>query len=1027
MSVNRHCWPWPRGLHEGTKPLVERYIGISPEASAGESLAAGIGAELGLGPADDAFDLLARGLPDTAAVLIIDGLDLLGQDDEFLRFRWLPQAWPPGLHLVMSTRHPADAQRLSRQQPAAIRIELGPMAPAEAGSLFDVCLHDAGRTVNPQQHAVTSAAIRRCPLPLFVRILAELASRWPARDQVTLDVADLRGIIAYAFDELSADYRHGAVLVSAALRFLAVSRFGLADAELLDALSHDDDVMAAFRARHPSSPDIGHLPYIIWSSLRDDLAPYLAWRAIAGVDVADFFHSELRETARERYFPPGEAGQIHARLAAMFSREGTGPDDHWLEESQRAAGEVTHHLLEADDTRRFDDLTERADYLRAVAGHRAFYAGRSEPRPRPADDLIGQLRRRGRGDIAEALSAAGDMLAVRPEALPQVVQGAGVAVRGPLATRGVGFRRVTPLPPLVNDHGTAITTALACPDGAFLATGDADGRVAWRATADCEPLWCQAGHGSWVTALALSPDGAWLVSAGDDGAVMLWNVATGHREAICLPPPGLPMPQASRLVFVDDTHVIVRRDAEAYRCDIESGHVSRPPGDPFTTRRTSMGDHVAFSPGGEWCVESQSGLRRLTATDLAVGAQRLDVELGDTVASVAVSAGGLLLASTAHGLLRYDLRSPATPPQTAPGPVMDSLSAAGGGFFGLNRPGRQVTHVDDELTVSVVFELHIYARALPRFVRYLDPGRVAISFESGQVEVRAIPDGRVISSNKPALRLSGGTTARDGKQGVGWLTPQTEIITCALGHAPVIKATPHNRNVIAAADAGNGQLVTADSQGTMAAWHDDRVVSTWTIPVPVSSLAEWKDEEGIAVGTADCRVQLLGPRPAEVDIRSSLRAGRVAVNALDAAGNPPRIAAVLRSGLVAWTHDGEVSWRPADPQSTVAGTAVALLADGVSDGNELGRIRLWGQDRDKPVLEWDAHRGAVAWVGPIGDYLASAGADGTIFLIDIPTAEVMGAMHVNGGITAVRALSASELIVLSGPASTFAVVEANFA
>jgi len=1001
------------GLARDAKPFVERYIGISPEASAGGSLAAGIGAELGLGAGDDPFELLAAGLPDAAAVLLVDGLDLLGEDDEFLRFRWLPAAWPPGLHVVMSSRRPADAQRLARQEPATIRIELGPMAQAEAVSLFDSCLRGAGRAVSSAQHATASAAIGRCPLPLFVRILSELAGTWSARDQKVLDVGDLPGIIGYVFDALSADDRHGAVLVAAALRLLAASRFGMADAELLDAMSHDEDVMASFRSRHPDSPPIGYLPYIVWSSLRDDLAPYLAWRAIAGVEVADFFHRELRETAGQRYFGPGGTEQAHAQLAAMFDRQGTDPSGHWVEELRRAAGEITYHLLGAGQTRQFDELTERADYLRAVAGHRAFQAGRSQPQPHPVDDLITQLRRRGREDLAGALIAAGDMLAVRPEAVPQVLQGAGRDVRGPLAIRGVGFRCVSPPPPLVNDHGTQVTAAVAAPDGAFLATGDHDGKVAWRSTSTCEPLWCHAGHGSWVTALALSPDGAWLVSAGDDGAIMVWNVAAGGREAIRLPALR-GMPQASGLVFVDDTHFIARRNAVAYRCDIESGRVNRLPRNPFFSDATDPDDHVAFSPDGKWCVESRSGGYWIKATDLATEARPLDERLHDTVASVAVSPAELLLVSTANGLLRYDLRSPQARAQAASGPVLTSLSAASGGFVGLDRQGRRVIRVDEKLAFSVIADLGIDTYQSARFVRYLDPGRVAVCYDTGQVEVRALSDGRTLSSSRSALRLSGGAIAEDGVQGLGWLASRTEVVTSALGCPPAVETTPHHRSVVAAAAAGDGQLVTVDGQGTMVAWRDGKAVSSGVTlgSVSVSAVAQWRGEEGIAVGTADCRVQCIGPKSAEVDIRSSLWSGRVAVKALDAAGSPPQVAGVLQSGLVAWAQDAEVSWRPADPELTVPGTAVALLPEGVSDGSELGRVRVWGQDRDEPVLAWDAHRGPVAWIGLIGDFMASAGTAGTMFVVNVSTAEVVGAMHLDGGIVAVRILSASEMAVL---------------
>lgn len=421
---------------------------------------------------------------------------------------------------------------------------------------------------------------------------------------------------------------------------------------------------------------------------------------------------------------------------------------------------------------------------------------------------------------------------------------------------------------------------------------------------------------------------------------------------------------------------------------------------------TDPDDHVAFSPGGKWCVESLRGAYWIAATNLATWTRPLDERLHDTVASVAVSAAELLLVSTANGLLRYDLRSPAAGSQAAPGPVLTSLSAADTGFVGLDRQGLRVIRVDEKLAFSVVADLRVDIYQSPQFVRYLDPGRVAVCYDSGRVEVRALSDGRTLSSSRSALRLSGGVIAEDGAQGLGWLASRTEVVTSGLGCPPAVTTTSHNRSVVAAAAAGHGQLVTVDGQGTVVAWRDGKAVSSGVTlgSVAVSAVAEWRGEEGIAVASADCRVQCIGPKSAELDIRSSLRSGRVAVNALDAAGNPPQVAAVLQSGLVAWAHDGEVSWRPADPETTVAGKAVTLLPEGVSDGNELGRVRVWGQDRDEPVLAWDAYRGPVAWIGLIGDFIASAGTAGTMFVVNVSTAEVVGAIHLDGGIVAVRVL-----------------------
>ena len=40
------------------------------------------------------------------------------------------------------------------------------------------------------------------------------------------------------------------------------------------------------------------------------------------------------------------------------------------------------------------------------------------------------------------------------------------------------------------------------------------------------------GHAGAVAAVAVAPDGSWLASASRDGTVQIWDMATGHAQAL---------------------------------------------------------------------------------------------------------------------------------------------------------------------------------------------------------------------------------------------------------------------------------------------------------------------------------------------------------------------------------------------------------------------------------------------------------------------------------------------------------------
>ena len=73
------------------------------------------------------------------------------------------------------------------------------------------------------------------------------------------------------------------MLVERALAYIAASRHGLSDDELLEILWCDPDAHAEFdRRKNPDQPPVNALPPIVWSRLYFELEPYLIERAADG-------------------------------------------------------------------------------------------------------------------------------------------------------------------------------------------------------------------------------------------------------------------------------------------------------------------------------------------------------------------------------------------------------------------------------------------------------------------------------------------------------------------------------------------------------------------------------------------------------------------------------------------------------------------------------------------------------------------------------------------------------------------------
>ncbi len=409
--------------HLGSE-LMYRFIGTTPGSSDGRSLLDGLCRELarrGYGEGEssvpaDYQELFADFRTRLGAVgtrqpliLFLDSLDQLSASQGARGLAWLPTPVPDGVRMVVSTR-PGDTLETMARRGVPVE-EPGPMRQADGEELLRRWLKTASRSLEPQgyqERAVLAKFQASGGNPLYLRLAFEQARRWK-RDQAPEDLATgVEGIIAgNTYGWLAEQDNHGEVLVSHALGYLAASRRGLGEDELLDLLSCDVEVYRWFlRGTYHLPPDVVkaaarygqgedsqrarrwllelkdddarqseldeflaallpardgvRLPVVLWSRLFADLRPYLSERSAEGATLIAFYHRELEQVAHRAYLT-GDEYACHLRLAGYFRRQADPGDDHtWTGASVRGLSELPYHLTQGagTDHERWQDLLD---------------------------------------------------------------------------------------------------------------------------------------------------------------------------------------------------------------------------------------------------------------------------------------------------------------------------------------------------------------------------------------------------------------------------------------------------------------------------------------------------------------------------------------------------------------------------------------------------------------------------------------------------------------------------------------------
>lgn len=245
-------------------------------------------------------------------------LDSVHQLDDY-SLAWIPERLPEKVRMVLTTRPGPSLVSLRRRLPQEYVLEVSPMPEDTGEMLLDRWLEEAGRTLQDSQRKEILNKFQEVGgNPLYLKLAFEEARLWRSdREDISLS-SDIEGIIRDRYERLSSHVNHGQMLVSKSLGYLAASRQGLSEDELLDILSQDDDVYGELCERYHVVLPERRLPFIVWYRFYFDLASYLSERMSQGVPLLGFYHRELEETARHAYLDGDNKYEMHRSLADYF-------------------------------------------------------------------------------------------------------------------------------------------------------------------------------------------------------------------------------------------------------------------------------------------------------------------------------------------------------------------------------------------------------------------------------------------------------------------------------------------------------------------------------------------------------------------------------------------------------------------------------------------------------------------------------------------------------------------------------------
>lgn len=357
--------------------IVQRFVGVTPASSNTAELLHSIMLEVAhnyqmftipdITAYEDQLKVFSECInyanSDKPLLILIDAIDQLNGSFEIGLASFLSLELPPYVHLVVTATEDIGHLNIRELIPNSYFMSLSPMKESEGLSLLNSWLNNIGRKLTSDQQEIVMNAFAKNGLPLYLKLAYEQVRHWRSYDNANDISTDIHGLVSELLGRLKKI--HGAVLVDRVFDYLAVSRSGLTEDELLDVLSQDKDVMNEFNTGSFHDHVVDYLPVVIWSRLLADLYSYLTERDINNVHVLTFSHRYFIDFALEDCLTLEEVPILAGRLSMYYLSQSNYLDSDRKHVNVRKIHELPYNLRRSKQWIILQDVLTNFDFCMA--------------------------------------------------------------------------------------------------------------------------------------------------------------------------------------------------------------------------------------------------------------------------------------------------------------------------------------------------------------------------------------------------------------------------------------------------------------------------------------------------------------------------------------------------------------------------------------------------------------------------------------------------------------------------------------